>query len=295
MLAELATVYPSVQQTFAQASDILGYDLWHLSQHGPEDLLNQTDKSQPALLTAEVAIWRVWCERGGLPPMWMAGHSFGEYSALVCAEGLTFADGIQLAQDRGRFMQAAVPLGEGAVAAILGLEASPVVALCERVAQGQVVSAVNFNAPNQIVIAGHKAAVERAMLEAKTVGAKRAVLLPISVPVHCSLMRPAAEKMAYRLEQVTISPPKIPILHNVDVTVKTEAVAIRQALSAQIDHPIQWIKTVETLVAQGVTHIFECGPGKVLTGLNKRIAQDIMALPIHDTRTLEDALHITRL
>jgi [acyl-carrier-protein] S-malonyltransferase len=225
----------------------------------------------------------------------MAGHSFGEYSALVCAEALTFTEGVQLAQDRGRFMQDAVPIGIGAVAALLGLEETKVLAICEQVAQDQVVSAVNFNAPNQIVIAGHTAAVERAIVEAKLAGAKRAVLLPISVPVHCSLMQPAVKKMARRLEQVTINIPKIPVLHNIDITVKTEAIAIRQALSAQIDHPVHWIKTIQTIAAEGITHIFECGPGKVLTGLNKRISKEIKSLPIFDQQTLEQALKIVEL
>jgi [acyl-carrier-protein] S-malonyltransferase len=295
MLAELATVYPIVKQTFEQASDIVGYDLWQLSQIGPEEILNQTDKSQPALLAADVAVWRIWCERGGTQPSIMAGHSFGEYSALVCTEALTFTEGVQLAQDRGRFMQDAVPIGIGAVAALLGLEETKVLAICEQVAQDQVVSAVNFNAPNQIVIAGHTAAVERAIVEAKLAGAKRAVLLPISVPVHCSLMQPAVEKMARRLEQVTINIPKIPVLHNIDITVKTEAIAIRQALSAQIDHPVHWIKTIQTIAAEGITYIFECGPGKVLTGLNKRISKEIKSLPIFDQQTLEQALKIVEL
>ena len=295
MLAELATIYPIVKQTFEQASDVVGYDLWQLSQTGPEELLNQTDKSQPALLAANVAIWRVWRERGGTQPSIMAGHSFGEYSALVCAEALTFTEGVQLAQDRGRFMQDAVPIGVGAVAALLGLEETKVLAICKQVAQDQVVSAVNFNAPNQIVIAGHATAVERAIVEAKSAGAKRAVLLPISVPVHCSLMQPAVEKMARRLEQVTINIPKIPVLHNIDITVKTDTTAIRQALSAQIDHPVHWIKTIQTIAAEGITHIFECGPGKVLTGLNKRIAKEIKSLPIYDQQTLDQALKIVEL
>jgi len=295
MLAELATIYPIVKQTFEQASDVVGYDLWQLSQTGPEELLNQTDKSQPALLAANVAIWRVWRERGGTQPSIMAGHSFGEYSALVCAEALTFTEGVQLAQDRGRFMQDAVPIGVGAVAALLGLEETKVLAICKQVAQDQVVSAVNFNAPNQIVIAGHATAVERAIVEAKSAGAKRAVLLPISVPVHCSLMQPAVEKMARRLEQITINIPKIPVLHNIDITVKTDTTAIRQALSAQIDHPVHWIKTIQTIAAEGITHIFECGPGKVLTGLNKRIAKEIKSLPIFDQQTLDQALKIVEL
>ncbi len=200
MLADLAQVYPIVQQTFAQASEILGYDLWQLAQNGPEELLNQTDKTQPLLLAAEIAIWRVWQHCDGPQPSFLAGHSFGEYSALVCAEALEFNDAVLLAQDRGRFMQSAVPLGVGSAAAILGLDDTVIVDVCNQVAQGEVVTAVNFNAPGQVVIAGHKGAVERAIAQAKIVGAKKAIRLPISVPVHCALMRPAAEQMAQRLK-----------------------------------------------------------------------------------------------
>lgn len=292
MLADLATIYPVIERTFEQASDIIGYDLWQLSQAGPAEILNQTDKSQPALLAAEVALWRVWYEYGGTQPLIMAGHSFGEYSALVCAEALAFEEGIQLAQDRGRFMQEAMPIGEGAVAALLGLNEAQVLTICEQTAQDQIVSAVNFNAPGQVVIAGHTAAVERAVAQAKATGAKRAVILPISVPVHCALMQPATEKMAQRLSTVAFNSPKIPILHNIDVTIKTEATAIRQALSAQIDHPIHWTKTIQQIVAQGVTHLFECGPGKVLTGLNKRITKEATALSLSEPQALDKALKI---
>ena len=290
MLADLATRYPVVQQTFAQASKILGYDLWQLAQTGPEEILNQTDKTQPVLLAAEIAIWRIWQQQGGLRPVLLAGHSFGEYSALVVAESLTFADAVQLAQDRGRFMQNAVPLGIGAAAAILGLEDAVIIAVCEQAAQGEVVTAVNFNAPGQVVIAGHKSAVERAMSQAKTAGAKRTVLLPVSVPVHCALMRPAAEQMAQRLTQTSFATPQIPVIHNVDLSTKTDPADIRQALSAQIDHPVRWSETLQKMAQAGVTHVGECGPGKVLTGLTKRIVKDLIALPLTDLKTLEHAL-----
>lgn len=292
MLADLATTYPLVKQTFDHASEILGYDVWRLCQTGPAETLNQTDKAQPALLAADVAVWRVWNECGGSKPALLAGHSFGEYSALVCAGVLDFNEGIQLAQDRGQFMQAAVPLGEGAAAALIGLTSTQVIEICERVANGQVVCAANFNTPNQIVIAGHTAAVERAVAEAKIAGAKRATLLPVSVPVHCALMHPAAEQMAERLKRVVIRTPEIPVLHNIDNSTKTDADAIRQALSKQIDHPVNWVETIQIMVAQGITYIFECGPGKVLTGLNKRISEQIQTFSITDTQTLEQALQI---
>lgn len=292
MLADLAATYPIVERTFAEASTVLGYDLWQLCQHGPESELNQTDKTQPALLAAGVATWRVWRERGGPQPVLMAGHSFGEYTALVCAEAITFTEAVSLAQDRGRFMQAAVPMGEGAAAAVLGLTDQQMIEVCAHAAQDQVVAAVNFNAPGQVVIAGHKAAIDRALVQAKAAGAKRALPLPISVPVHCSLMRPAAERMAKRLMQVTIQSPQVPIIHNVDVAIHTEAAAIRTALSTQIDHPVRWVETIQLMVSHGITHIFECGPGKVLTGLTKRIAKDLTVLPLVDTKTVAEALRI---
>lgn len=292
MLADLSAIYPIVKHTFEEASDVLDYDLWKLSQDGPEEALNQTDKTQPALLAGGVAVWRVWREQGGTEPAFMAGHSFGEYSALVCAGALEFKEAVSLAQDRGRFMQSAVPEGEGAMAAILGLTDEKMIEICAAVAQDQVVSAVNFNAPNQIVIAGHTAAVKRAVEQAKAAKARRAVLLKVSVPAHSRLMLPAAEKMAERLAAVSITMPTIPVIHNVDVSIKTEPVDIRTALTAQLYHPVRWVETIEKMVAKGVTMLFECGPGKVLTGLNKRIARNQTAKPIRDTKTLEQALEI---
>jgi [acyl-carrier-protein] S-malonyltransferase len=290
MLADFYAAYPTVKQTFEEASQILDYDLWKLTQEGPKDTLNQTDKTQPALLAAGVAIWRIWQQQGGPVPVFMAGHSFGEYSALVCAGALAFEDAVSLAQDRGRFMQTAVPEGEGAMAAVLGLTDDKVIEICTHQAQNQVVSAVNFNAPSQIVVAGHTEAVQRTIKQAKIAGAKRAVLLQVSVPAHSDLMRPAAEKMAKRLADVTLTMPTIPVIHNVDVSIKTEPNDIRNALVAQLYNPVRWVDTIEKMVADGVLMLFESGPGKVLTGLNKRIARTITAKPIMDRQTLEQAL-----
>lgn len=282
MLADLNATYPIVQQTFEQASDILHYDLWKLSQNGPKETLNQTEKTQPALLAGSVALWRIWQDQGGSQPSFMAGHSFGEYSALVCAGALAYEDAVSLAQDRGRFMQAAVPEGEGAMAAILGLKDQQVIEVCQ--AQQQVVSAVNFNAPGQVVIAGLTAAVEAAIIEAKNLGAKMAIKLPVSVPSHSSLMKPAADKMAERLKDVTITVPKIAVIHNVDTSIKTQASDIATALVQQLHNPVLWVATIEKMVAEGVTTLIECGAGKVLTGLNKRISRQTTA------KTLEQAL-----
>jgi [acyl-carrier-protein] S-malonyltransferase len=282
MLADLNATYPIVQQTFEQASDILHYDLWKLSQNGPKESLNQTEKTQPALLAASVALWRIWQDQGGSQPSFMAGHSFGEYSALVCAGALAYEDAVSLAQDRGRFMQAAVPEGEGAMAAILGLKDEQVIEACK--AQAQIVSAVNFNAPGQVVIAGNYAGVEAAIAEAKKLGAKMAIKLPVSVPSHSSLMKPAADKMAERLKDVTITVPKIAIIHNVDTSIKTQASDIATALVLQLHNPVQWVATIEKMIAEGVTTLIECGAGKVLTGLNKRISRQTTA------KTLEQAL-----
>jgi [acyl-carrier-protein] S-malonyltransferase len=291
MLADLNKTSPIVKHTFDEASEVLGYDLWKLTQEGPEDTLNKTENTQPALLAAGVAVWRIWQEYGAADKsVLMAGHSFGEYSALVCAGALEFKDAVGLAQDRGRFMQTAVPHGEGAMAAILGLTDDKVIEVCGNIGTEQVVSPVNFNAPGQVVIAGHAPAVKEAVDLAKSAGAKRAVILPVSVPAHSSLMQPAAELMADRLAKVTISVPSIPVIHNVDVSVKTEPSEIRHALTAQLYNPVRWVETVEKMVSEGVFMLFESGPGKVLTGLNKRIARKMKALPIVDTQTLEKAV-----
>ena len=290
MLTELGEAYPIVKQTFAKASEILGYDLWELTQHGPEEVLNQTEKTQPALLAAGIAIWYLWQQHTEQQPMYMAGHSFGEYTALVAAKAITFEDAVSLARDRGRFMQMAVPGGEGAMAAIIGLEAEKVMEICATVAQQQVVAAVNFNTPGQTVIAGHTDAVKRATEQAKVVGAKRAKLLPVSVPAHSVLMRPAADKMAERLAKIAISTPTIPVIHNVNVKVTTEPNEIRSALTAQLYQPVRWVETIQKMVAEGATLLIESGPGKVLTGLNKRISRPTLAKSIVDVKTLQPAL-----
>lgn len=290
MLADLAAAYPLVRDTFAEASAALGYDLWQLTQNGPADELNQTHITQPAMLTAGVAAWRVWQEKNGKVPVVMAGHSLGEYTALVCAGALSFADGVALVAERGRYMQEAVPAGTGAMAAILGLEDAQVVEACASAAQGQVVSAVNFNSPGQVVIAGHAAAVERAMEAAKAMGAKRALPLPVSVPSHCALMQPAAERLAQRLAGINLQVPQIPVINNVDVAVAADAAAIRQALARQLHSPVRWVETVQKMAADGVDALVECGPGKVLVGLNKRIAKDMKTFAIVDTASLDEAL-----
>ncbi len=290
MLAELAAAHDVVRATFAEASQALGYDLWQLTQAGPVEELNQTHITQPAMLTAGVAAWRVWQEKNGKAPAVMAGHSLGEYTALVCAGALAFADGVALVAERGRYMQEAGPAGTGAMAAILGLEDAQVVEACASAAQGQVVSAVNFNSPGQVVIAGHAAAVERAMEAAKAMGAKRALPLPVSVPSHCALMQPAAERLAQRLAGINLQVPQIPVINNVDVAVAADAAAIRQALARQLHSPVRWVETVQKMAADGVDALVECGPGKVLVGLNKRIAKDMKTFAIVDTASLDEAL-----
>lgn len=290
MLAALAANYPVVQETFAEASDQLGYDLWALTQNGPETELNQTDKTQPALLAAEIAIWRIWQAQGGPQPAMMAGHSFGEYSALTAANALSYREAIGLVAARGRFMYEAVPLGVGAVAAILGLDDAQIAAVCASVAEDQVVSPVNFNAPGQIVIAGHAEAVERAMAAAKTAGAKKTVKLAVSAPVHCRLMQPAAERMRERLNSAVLQLPQVPVIHNYDVSVKTDIESMRTALVAQIDHPVRWTESIRKMAAEGVTTIVECGPGKVLSSLNKRIDRALNSLHIADPNSLEHTL-----
>lgn len=290
MLAELASAHPEVQATFAEASSELGYDLWALSQNGPDSELNQTDRTQPAMLAAGVAVWRVWCKQGGAQPAFMAGHSLGEYSALVCAGSLAFSDGIRLVAERGRRMQEAVPTGVGAMAAILGLEDAQVEQACVTAAQGDVVQAVNFNSPGQVVIAGHKAAVERACEQAKALGAKRALVLAVSVPSHSSLMQPAAEAFAATLAATEFKTPLLPVIHNADVVAYTSADAIRDALKRQMFSPVRWVETVHALAAQGVTQMIEAGPGKVLVGLNKRINKDIATLAAFDSAALNEAM-----
>jgi [acyl-carrier-protein] S-malonyltransferase len=289
MLKALADGYSLVIETFAEASAALGYDLWAIASNGPEERLNQTEVTQPAMLTAGVAVWRVWQKEGGAQPSVMAGHSLGEYTALTCAGALNFGDAVKLVADRGRFMQQAVPAGQGGMAAIVGLDDDAVKALCEQNAQGEVLSPVNFNSPGQVVIAGTAAAVARAVENAKAAGAKLAKQLPVSVPSHCALMHPAAEQMRERLKQISISAPRVPVLHNVHVRSETSPDAIRDALIRQIESPVRWVETVQKITADGVNKIIECGPGKVLAGLNKRIVKESQTLSVYDPETLNQA------
>ncbi|TDQ38531.1 ACP S-malonyltransferase [Thiopseudomonas denitrificans] len=270
MLGELADAEPLIAETFAEASAALGYDLWALCQQGPAEQLNQTDKTQPAILTASVALWRLWCAKTDVRPAFVAGHSLGEYSALVAAGAMELASAARLVARRGELMQQAVPAGTGAMAAILGLEDADVLAACAEVAQGDVVSAVNFNAPGQVVIAGSTAAVERAIEACKARGAKRAMPLPVSVPSHCDLMRPAAEQFAADIEAVGLKAPQIPLVQNVTATAVADLEALKQNLLAQLYSPVRWVESMQWLGEQGVAGLVECGPGKVLGGLNKR-------------------------
>ncbi|CAI0879960.1 ACP S-malonyltransferase [Serratia entomophila] len=290
MLAELAAQFPIVEETFGEASAALGYDLWQLVQQGPAEELNKTWQTQPALLAASVAIFRVWQQQGGKAPALMAGHSLGEYSALVCAGVLDFKAAIRLVELRGKLMQEAVPEGTGAMYAIIGLDNAAIAKACEESAQGQVVSPVNFNSPGQVVIAGNKEAVERAGAACKAAGAKRALPLPVSVPSHCALMKPAADKLAVALQDVTFSAPQVPVVNNVDVRTETDPEAIRSALVRQLYSPVRWTESVEFIAAQGVTSLLEVGPGKVLTGLTKRIVDTLTAAAVNDPASLSAAL-----
>lgn len=290
MLAELAAEHSQVIDTFEQASDVLGYDLWQLVQDGPADELNETDKTQPAMLAAGVAVWRLWQAGGGAEPALMAGHSLGEYTALVCAGALDYQDAVSLVAERGRCMQSAVPVGTGAMAALLGLDDAAVQAVCEQAAEGEVVSAVNFNSPGQVVIAGQTEAVQRAMALAKESGAKRAVQLPVSVPSHCALMQPAAEAFAKHLDAASITTPSIRVMQNVDALLHDDPGRIRENLNKQLYSPVQWVRSVQAMHEQGVTRIVEAGPGKVLTGLCKRIDKSITAAAVFDQESLVAAL-----
>ena len=275
MLAELGAQHAVIRETFAEASAALGYDLWALTQEGPAELLNQTDKTQPAILAASVALWRLWLAEGGAQPAFVAGHSLGEYSALVAAGSLAFADAVRLVELRGQLMQQAVPAGQGGMAAILGLDDDAVRAACAEAAQGEVVSAVNFNAPGQVVIAGSAAAVERAIEACKARGAKRAMALPVSVPSHCALMRPAAEKFAAAVEAIDWQLPQIAIVQNTSAQVPADLAVLKRDLLEQLYSPVRWVESVVLLAERGVTELVECGPGKVLSGLNKRCAKGV--------------------
>ncbi len=290
MLAELGEKYSVVRETFAQASEVLAFDLWELVQQGPEAELNDTANTQPAMLAAGVAIWRLWQEMGGERPVLMAGHSLGEYTALVSAGALDFQEAVGLVRDRGRYMQEAVGPGEGAMAAILGLDDETVIALCKQAARGEAVAAVNFNSPGQVVIAGTSAAVERAVALAKEEGAKRAIVLPVSVPSHCELMGDAAKRLEKRLDEVTLRSPAIPVINNVDVREEQTPTAIRSALVRQLYSPVRWVEIVRYLSAQGVDRLVECGPGKVLAGLNRRIDRGMTVFPVFDEGSLQNAI-----
>ena len=275
MLGEIAAQQRLVVDTFGEASDALGYDLWALVQQGPEEQLNRTDKTQPAILTSSVALWRLWLSEAGARPAYVAGHSLGEYSALVAAEALTLVQAVRLVECRGQLMQQAVPEGEGAMAAILGLDDADVIGACAEAADGDVVSAVNFNAPGQVVIAGSAGAVARAIEVCKARGAKRAMPLPVSVPSHCELMRPATERFADAVTEIDWRMPSIPVVQNVSAAVAPELETLKRDLLAQLYNPVRWVESMEYLARQGVTDLVECGPGKVLSGLNKRCVKGV--------------------
>ena len=288
MLAELAEQFPVVTETFKQASDVLGYDLWALTQQGPAEELNKTWQTQPALLAASVAIYRVWQQQyPALKPEVMAGHSLGEYSALVCAGAMDFQDAIKLVELRGKLMQQAVPEGTGAMYAIIGLDNESIIKACKEAEQGEVVSAVNFNSPGQVVIAGAKAAVERAAAACKEAGAKRALPLAVSVPSHCALMKPAADQLAVSLESIAVKTPETAVINNVDVKTENEADAIRNALVRQLYSPVRWTETVEKMATNGIEVLVEIGPGKVLTGLTSRIVKELAAGAVNDVKSLD--------
>lgn len=285
---------PVIRSTFAEASEALGEDLWQMVSEGPAERLSLTVNTQPLMLTAGVAVYRAWREAGGPAPALMAGHSLGEYSALVAAGALAFADAVPLVRLRAQAMQEAVPAGQGAMAALLGLEVDAVREACAEAAQGEVVEAANLNAPGQIVIAGATSAVQRAVELAKAKGAKRAVLLPVSAPFHCALMKPAAERLRVRLAEIPVSRPQIAVLNNVDVAVTDEPDAIRDALVRQAFSPVRWIEIIQAMAARGISQVFECGPGKVLAGMTKRISNEVQGGAIADATGLQQALDTVR-
>ena len=279
-----------VRETFAEASDVLGQDLWQLVASGPVEELNATVNTQPVMLTAGYAIYRAWCEAGGAEPALVAGHSLGEYTALVAAGVIAFREAVPLVRFRAQAMQEAVPTGAGAMAAILGLDDDTVRAACNEASQGQVVEPVNFNAPSQVVIAGHKMAVERGAGAAKARGAKRAVMLPVSAPFHSSLLRPAANRLAERMKGIAFNAPRIPVVNNVDAAMTSDPAQIKDALARQACNPVRWVEVIRRMAAAGVTHVAECGPGKVLAGLTKRIDGDLKGYAITDPRSLQQTL-----
>ncbi|MBL8490664.1 MAG: ACP S-malonyltransferase [Rhodocyclaceae bacterium] len=286
--------HPVLRACFDEASEALGRDLWSLAAEGPVEAQNQTINTQPLMLTAGVAVWRLWREKGGGLPQMVAGHSLGEYTALVVAGVLTLRDAVPLVEFRAKAMQEAVPAGTGAMAAILGLDAERIKGICAEAAEGQVVEAVNFNAPEQTVIAGDQAAVARAAEACKGAGAKRAVMLPVSAPFHCALMRPAAERLGERLSSVELHAPTIPVLNNVDVAFVSDPAMIREALVRQAASPVRWVETMRAMQQEGVTQIYECGPGKVLAGLVKRCAEGVAGTALADLAALEAAVTTTK-
>ena len=292
MLKDLAENFSEVSTTFQEASDALGYDLWSLIQEGPAEKLNSTDVTQPAMLASGVATWRAWQAKGGAMPDVMAGHSLGEYTALVCAGSLDFVDAVKLVSQRGQFMMQAVPAGTGAMAAILGLDDDAVRQVCLDAADGEVLEAVNYNSPGQVVVAGNKSAVERVTILAKEKGAKRALELPVSVPSHCALMKPAAEQLAEVMAGITFNTSSIPVLNNVDVMAATSEADIRDALKRQLFSPVRWVETIEKMSTDGVDKVIECGPGKVLVGLNKRINKSMVSAALIDSASIEAALEL---
>ena len=290
MLAASAAAEPLVLECFSEASDVLGYDLWELASAGPQEQQNLTERTQPLILTASVALWRVWCARGGAEPAFMAGHSLGEFTALVCAGSLGFTDAVSLVRKRGAYMQSAVPVGAGAMAAVLGLDDDDVRAACAEAAGSEVVEAVNFNAPGQVVIAGHSAAVERAIAACKSRGARRAMPLPVSAPFHTSLMRPAGDRLAADLAGVELAPPRVPVIHNVHARAETDPEEIRRLLVRQIHSPVLWVDSVRYIATAGVTNVIEIGPGKVLGGLCKRIESSMTCHASEEPADLSAAL-----
>ena len=292
MLSELAEQFPQVQDTFAEASAALAYDLWELVSNGPIEDLNQTDKTQAAMLAAGIAVWRCWQATTDIKPAYFAGHSLGEYTALVAADSLDFVDAIKLVEQRGQFMQQAVPSGEGAMAAILGLDDDIVIELCAEASGKGVAEAVNFNSPGQLVISGSAEAINFAVDLAKEKGAKRALLLPVSVPSHCALMEPAAEQLTQSLSKLSVKLPSIPVIHNVTVMNSNNKVDIKNLLAQQLYKPVRWVETIQYLAENGVNTFIECGPGKVLTGLSKRIDKSVTSLSVFNPTTIEKAIQI---
>jgi [acyl-carrier-protein] S-malonyltransferase len=286
MLAEIAEQFPVIKATFAEASDALGYDMWDLVQNGEQEKLNLTETTQPVLLTSSVALWRAWLENNGAQPAMMAGHSLGEFSALVCAGSLSFSDAVTLVRDRGQFMQTAVPVGEGTMAAVLGLADDIIIDICQKTGA----EAVNFNSPGQVVIAGTIASVDSAIELLKEAGAKRAMQLPVSAPFHTSLMRPAGEKLAEKLAALTVVSPVIPVVHNVHAKTEADPAKIKELLVQQIYSPVKWVSCVQQMVDAGIETTLECGPGKVLSGLSKRIHKPLNAFNIETPDGLAKAL-----